>query len=380
MKLAILCGPLHGSYGGPASVVKSHYEILKERIDVSLFGVATSDEVSDLKIQYPDAFLFPRCFPYPWFRGKGFYETLDKTIAGIDVVHSHMVWDFPVYAGWRLAKKYGVPHIITTHGTFSESWRWRAPHKRLYKNLIADRIIADAAAIHVLNNEEADAIRSLKLNSNISVIPNGLRKSVFERNLDTSFSNSNLSNIQGKRVVLYLGRLWKDKGLDILPEAWKLVVDKVNNAVLVVAGPDYKEYRSIFMQRVSDLGISDRVFVPGPIYGEEKDAFLGIAKIFVLPSKSEGFSVSLLEAVGAGISCIYSKECNFPDLARIGGGWEIERNPDSLGAALLNALSLSDSQLHCIGDRGRRWAMERFSLENVGEKLLELYSRVAGIH
>ena len=134
------------------------------------------------------------------------------------------------------------------------------------------------------------------------------------------------------------------------------------------------------MQRVSDLGISDRVFVPGPIYDEEKDAFLGIAKIFVLPSKSEGFSVSLLEAVGAGISCIYSKECNFPDLARIGGGWEIERNPDSLGAALLNALSLSDSQLHCIGDRGRRWAMERFSLENVGEKLLELYSRVAGIH
>ena len=86
--------------------------------------------------------------------------------------------------------------------------------------------------------------------------------------------------------------------------------------------------------------------------------------------------MSLLEAAAAGVACVYTRGCNLPGLALAQGGWEVDRSIDDIAAAIDRALAMEKHQLQDVGSRAREWAKNRFSLEKVGEDIIQLYAEL----
>ena len=115
------------------------------------------------------------------------------------------------------------------------------------------------------------------------------------------------------RILLFLGRLNKIKGLDTLVIAFKQVIEESKNVILVIAGPD-DGYLDSLKNLVCSLKISDNVLLVGPLYGDDKLAAYVDADVYVLPSTYETFPVTILEAYACSKPVIASKVGSLNDL------------------------------------------------------------------
>jgi glycosyltransferase involved in cell wall biosynthesis len=376
LRVGIVCGPLHPVYGGPASVVLMHYKALKDSVDITIFGVVSDEERNSVEELYPGVRLARRSWPSAWFRGDSLYSLLMTHANDIDIFHVHMLWDHPVYATWKVCQQLKKPFVLTPHGTLSEPWRYSSLHKRIYKYLFADRIMRSAFAVQALNKKEETAINNACSNVRVLVIPNGIDLQEVQSVISNEEIEGGLPqiNVSDKRLFLYLGRLWRDKGLDILPSAWKLAFSGRNDAILLIVGPDYNNYKKELERQLFNMNLMSSVKILPPVQGLSKITLLQSASAFILPSKSEGFSMSLLEAAGSGTPCIFSYECNFPELASSGGGFEIPRTVNDLAQALLQVMEMSPDELQEIGLSAKKIVTEQYSLSIVRKNLFDCYN------
>ncbi|MBF0367836.1 MAG: glycosyltransferase [Magnetococcales bacterium] len=397
LKIAIVSGILHPALGGPATVVARHARALQEKMDVTVFGVALPERTPEVEKIFARVRVFPATWPRRWFRGKGLYQALVRALPEFDVVHAHMLWDHPVWAASRIAQKHRIPFILTPHGSMMEPWRHRTPHKRLYRALLGNTILKHTAALHALNQEEEAACRRARVTTPIRIVPNGLEKAEFQQNGNLERGLQRWPNLRGKRVLLYLGRLWEGKGLGLLARAWancmgrspgadprKLpdahhihspnkIISREPSWILVLAGPDYRGFRQALEKELVSLGIDQQLFLPGPVSGEAKMDLLGLASGFVLPSLSEGFSMALLEGMAQGLPAIYTTGCHFPALAEQGGGIEVEASETGLESGLRQFFAMNPSSQQEMGQRGYQLAQSQFTMDRVAGDLEEIY-------
>ncbi len=377
LRVALVSSLLHPCYGGPSSVLRTHFEALKLHADITVFGCAPKGREAELTALFPNANIFPETWPRRWFQGTGLRRTLKECSDQYDVFHAHMLWDYSTWATWRVAKKVGKPFVVTPHGSLSAIWRTRAPHKRLYSWLVLDGLLRDVGALHAFNKAEADAFRAWGFEGRISVIPNGLPVTEFERTNNPEAAWSQWPVIKGRRVMLYLGRLWWQKGLDILPEAWKEAkLDE--DWILLLTGPDYRGYQKKLEATINALGFKPRIIITGPVSEAIKASLLAASECLILPSHSEGFSMALIEAMAAGLPCIFTRECHFPELAAHAGGWEISLRREDLVQALQFVCSRSPRENQASGKLGRELGRSKYTTEYIGKELLGLYQSLLG--
>lgn len=372
LKLAIISALLHPSYGGPTSVVRMHVEALKADADITVFGCVPKGGEAEVTALFPNANIFPETWPRRWFRGAGLRRALKERSDQYDVFHAHMLWDHSTWATWRSAKKVGKPFVVTPHGSLSATWRTRALHKRLYSRLVLDGLLRDVGALHALNKAEADAFQAWGYEGRIAVIPNGLPVTEFERPKNPEVAWQQLPEIKGRRVMLFLGRLWWQKGLDILPEAWK-EAKLDDDWMLLITGPDYRGYRKKLEDNINAMGLRSRIIITGFVDKEIKASLFAASECFILPSYGEGSSMALIEAMAAGLPCIYTKECHFPELAAHGGGWEIPLKKETLVETLRMVCRRSPAENKVSGERGRELGYSKYTTEYIGKELFKLY-------
>ena len=375
LRVALVSSLLHPCYGGPPSVVWMHANALQSHIDVTVIGCAPNGKKKEVEGLFPGSNIFMETWPRRWFRGKGLRNFLLDVAGQFDVFHAHMLWDHPVFAVWLACKKMNKPFIITPHGSLSSQWRYKAFHKRVYRRLVIDRILRDATFVHVLNSAEEMSCREYGIKCPIRVIPNALPTTDFEQTRLPDLAYQKWPNLCGRRVLLYLGRLWSGKGLDMLTEAWAEVIKSPNSKdwLFVITGPDYRNYRSHLISRINALGINHQILLTEVVSGGLKDALLAAAETFILPSISEGFSLTLLEAMSAGLPAIYTTECHFPELAACGGGWEIPINKSALVQRLITMTKMDPVSLNEMGRKGRILGREQYTLERITLNLLDMY-------
>ena len=371
LRLAIVSGIVDASHGGPAMVLRQHVRALSRRMDVTVYGVVEAWQRQSVAEALPGSRLFPAVWPRRWFRGAGLARALAADLAGVDVIHAHMLWDHPVWAAGRLAERAGKPFIITPHGSLMEPWRYRSWPKRIYRRALGDAMLARTRFLHVLSDREAEGCRRAGVATPCRVIPNGLEAEAFAATRARERGLGRWPQLAGRRVLLYLGRLWRDKGVGDLVRAWA-AADRAP-WTLVLAGPDYRGYRSGLLAQVAELGLQDRVLLTGEVGGLDKADLWALASAFVLPSRGEGFSMALLEAMAAGVPALYTRACFFPQLARAGGGLEVPAGEAGLAGGLDALLALDDAARAGMGARGRALAREKFTMDRVAEALMEMY-------
>lgn len=270
---------------------------------------------------------------------------LERTIADFDIVHVHGLWHFGGLIACRIARRKGVPYVVSLRGEMDgRRLRYKRSKKRIYRALFLDRALRDAAALHAVSTAECQHVAALGLQTPVFVCPNGVDLAQFDE-LAGQHRNSLLRNyrqLQNRRVVLYLGRIESLKGLDVLAQAFAYVAAKLQDVVLLVAGRDEDGTLADVQRTLREAGVADRMVFTGFLTGSRKFAALACADLFVLPSYSEGFSKAVLEALAAGLPVVISEQCNFPEVERAKAGFVVPSKSTSVADAIATILADAD--------------------------------------
>lgn len=306
---------------------------------------------------------------------------LDNAAAGFDVVHIHTLYHYPAFAASRVARKHGVPFVVSPRSGLNEhALRDKRFKKWGYRRLVLDRILQSADALHAVAQEEQAEIARLGYETPVFVSPNGIGRDQMDG--FTSIHDSGFlakhPRLIGKRVILFLGRIHSYKGLDRLARSFARIGSEFEDAALLVAGPDKKDgTRRKVEEILRAAGVLDRVTFTGLVTGSDRIAAFSCADLFVLPSYSEGFSNAVIEALAAGLPVIISEQCNFPEAARAEAGFVVPAE-DAAVAGAIRAL-LSDADLReRMGRNGRRLILERYTWPAIAASMSEFYRTLVG--
>lgn len=189
----------------------------------------------------------------------------------------------------------------------------------------------------------------------IVIAPNGLNLDEFPKpaDLNAPIETPLIGNLT-KNVLrlLFLGRVHPKKGLDLLLPAWAKLSALTKDWQLVIAGPDEQGYLAQIRGLARSLGLQDQIVFTGPLTGRSKISLLHSADLFILPSYSEGFSMSILEAMACELPVVATHACNFPDITGADAGWECDTTVDSLVGTLKMALQTSETERRKRGQNG----------------------------
>ena len=381
LKLLVTSPICENKYGGPVQVIDDHlsYFSSHEDVDINLLGVVDDlDENVSQLTKFPHKFV-RRQRPLSWSYSKDFGELIEYSVRESDVLHTHMLWDYTTLSAYYAAQKAKRPMILSPHGSVSGAHRTNSLKKRAYKFLLLSSILKRVPIIHALTENEAFEIRKFGFKGSIEVIPNGVSRKLLVSKLTETSTIRDTFGLNSKRVALYMGRLWKGKGLVELIDAWgKLISEgRVADWVLVLAGPDYRGFQSILQNKIDANNLNERIKIVGPCYGDRKLEVLDLCELFILPSHEEAFSMSIIEAAARQKPVIYTTKCNFSELSAFGAGWEIPNNANALYEVLLEVLKRSETHLELCGKKGKKLITERYTQEIVGEALHALYSRIS---
>lgn len=297
---------------------------------------------------------------------------LKSQIADSQILHLHGVWDPILKSAATAAHRQGIPYVIAPHGMLDP---WSLSQKSWKKKIalaLGYRVMLNRCSfLHLLNRDEKDLIAPLGLHCSMQVIPNGIAPEEFENLPAPGTFYSAHPQLTGAPYILFLGRLHFKKGLDILADAFTILSKSNEKIHLVVAGPDEGALAD-FQSRISTNNLTKRVHVIGPIFGKDKLAALQDAACFALPSRQEGFSLAILEAMAAGKTVVISRECHFPEVAEQHAGEVTELN----ATAFADGLSRVLQDPHPYGQAGLAMVHSRYTWPIVVKQMIGEYERV----
>lgn len=282
--------------------------------------------------------------------------------ANVDIFHNHSLWMMPnVYPG-QVARRFQIPFVVSPRGCFTEyALSIGSPVKRVFWPLVQRSALEMTSLFHATAESEVADIRRMGYQQPVAVIPNGI-------DLPIPMPRTEF----GYRRLLFLGRIHPNKGLDMLLQSWKAVEDRFTDWQLSIVGPDDGGYLNQVMKLSADLALK-RVEFKGPKFGVQKWQAYSNADIFVLPSYSENFGMSVVESLASGVPAIVSKGAPWSGLESVGAGWWIDIGIDSLVACLESVLTLSPDSLAFMGEQGRAWMAREYSWQRIGEQMSATY-------
>lgn len=291
-----------------------------------------------------------------------------------DVMHVHGVWEGMVRRSTGIARKTSTPFVITPHGMLDPwSLQQKALKKRIALMLYHRRMLNAAMFLHALNADEVDLLRPLGLRCPVEVVANGVFLDEIEPLPEPGGFYADHPELDGRPFILFLSRLHYKKGLDILAGAFGEIAGRLKDIHLVVAGPDGGAQAG-FEQQVQTLGLKDRVHVVGPIYGGAKYQALVDAACFCLPSRQEGFSIAILEALASGCPVVITENCHFPEVASNDAGAVCKLSPQAVAQSLLTVLE-DTSKAAQLGSNARSLVSGSFTWQAIAKSMLKAYEQ-----
>lgn len=289
-----------------------------------------------------------------------------------EVLHNHGIWHPLNHWAALVARKLEIPMVLHLRGML-EPWAlaWRSRRKRLALRTYQGRDLDSAALLFATARQEAEGFRRFGLRQPIAVIPNGveLNFATKPRGQDESGGANRL------RKALFLSRIHPVKGLINLLDAWAALDSP--DWLLQLAGPDEGGHLADVRQRISALGLQDRVEYLGSVDDTHKGAIYEAADLFILPSFSENFGVVVAEALSCGLPVIATRGTPWQGLEQHGCGWWVDPTVDGLVGALRDAAAKEQSELHEMGIRGRVYA-RKFDWENIARQTADVYHWLLG--
>jgi glycosyltransferase involved in cell wall biosynthesis len=371
-------------YGGPIWSVRGLVAAqVKQGHDVHVFTTnADGPERLDVPVDQPvmldGAYIhyFELGSPARLYRSPPLAEALVKRVKDFDIVHLHSVFLWPTLKAARAAQREGVPYVVAPRGMMVKSLLNARSGllKRSWIALFERKTLEQAAFIHATAEVEAEELRAFGFTlPPIVTIANGVEPPAL---IDESAITAEVAAAMSRGpYILSLGRLSWKKNLLVLLDA----IASVPDARLILAGNDDEDHAGQLQERINTLQLQSRVtLLARAVSGADKEALFAHCTMFALPSLSENFGNTALEAMARGKPVVVSTGCGVADLVR-----EAEAGivcaPDApvLGAAI-NQLLEDQAQSTAMGARGRALAEARYGWPSIAHAMDAAYA-AAGV-
>ena len=220
-----------------------------------------------------------------------------------DVIHAH---DWLVaYAAKTIKSSYNIPLVSTIHA--HEAGRNNGIHDETQRYINDTEWLLTYESSEVIVNSnfmkgELQRIFNLPFDK-INVIPNGINVTAFN-GVERDYSFRRQYAMDNEKIILFMGRLVNEKGIQHLIDAMPKVLDRYHDAKLVIAGKG--GMLDELKQKVSFLGIENKVYFAGYLNAKQVAKMYKCADIAVFPSTYEPFGVVALEAMLAGVPVVAS--------------------------------------------------------------------------
>lgn len=287
------------------------------------------------------------------------------TSGKVSILHNHSLWMMPNIYPARAVRGTSCNLVVSPRGTMSDwAWRHSANIKRVFWFLLQKKALEDATGFVATAQSEYEDIRNRGFTQPVAIIPNGV-------DVPDSEIKANVTE-DGPRKLLFLSRIHPKKGIENLLRAWGVVEEHHLDWQLNIAGPDNGGYLYEMKRLANKLSLK-RCYFTGPLYGKKKkDAYAG-AELYVLPTHSENFGMTVAEALASGTPAIVTKGAPWEGLEREKAGWWIDIGIEPLIAALDDALGRSQQELAAMGENGRNWMIRDYSWEKIARDMALFY-------
>jgi glycosyltransferase involved in cell wall biosynthesis len=286
-----------------------------------------------------------------------------------DVIHHHSIWLRTLHYAHETARHIGAPFVVSPRGMMSPwAWKHHSGRKAVARALIHPGAFEAADGWHATSDGEAASLRDLGFRQPVCVAPNGVTApSPDEASAAAAHWRECLPAAGQRPVALFYSRFHRKKRLLELIDAWLALAPR-DWLLLAVGIPE--DYTVADLERKAQAaGASDRVVV---LDGAGHPPPYGIASLFLLPSHSENFGLSIAEALAHGVPALVTDSTPWAALNGNGAGWCVPW-PD-YGAALRAATAEDPGTLRKRGAAGREWVLRTYSWEISARLLSEFYA------
>ncbi|MBS4064368.1 MAG: N-acetyl-alpha-D-glucosaminyl L-malate synthase BshA [Chitinophagaceae bacterium] len=370
MKIGIVCYPTFGGSGvlatelGKALAEKGHLvHFITYQQPVRLSGFFTNIFYHEVRVPH-----------YPLFDYPPYETTLASTMVDVvlnndlDLLHVHYAIPHAsaAYMAKQILKKKGkdIPVITTLHGTDITL----VGKDKTFEPVVAFSINESDAITAVSKSLRDETYHSFSIEKEIEVIYNFVDVERFSKKPLDAFRKTLAPN--GERIIVHASNFRKVKRVNDVIRVFANILKTIPSKLLMVGdGPD----RPGAEELCRELNICDEVRFLGK--QQEMEEILAIADLFLLPSETESFGLSALEAMAAGVAVISSNAGGLPEI-NIEGKTGFMANVGDVAAMTKKAISLfqNEEQLQQIKENAKEQAA-KFSIHHIVPLYEELYQR-----
>ena len=302
----------------------------------------------------------------------------------LDIIHSHTEFGVGTFAR-IIAKQLDIPLVHTyhtmyedyvhyiTHGHFDKSSKKIVEYlTKFYCDKTASELIVPSKKTYDLFKEK------YKVNKNVYIVPTGIDVERFHRE---NLSSDKMKSIRKKWgiidndfVILFVGRLAKEKNIELLIDAHAAICKKYPHAKLMIvgSGPDFE----IYEKRIKKYHIEKNVILTNAIPWDDIPEYYGISNLFVTASKSETQGLTVIEAMSASLPVVCMNDESFNQVVIDGLNGKLFKNKREYKKQVETLIN--DKKQLTVMSRQARISSDSHSLKYYAEQILDVYKSAIG--
>ncbi|MCJ7647564.1 MAG: glycosyltransferase family 4 protein [Candidatus Lokiarchaeota archaeon] len=375
-----------GNTGGPYNhIMELTPELEKLGVNTKVFTTSYIAQVGRRRTQFfekkSDLFSIYKFNSFLRFKeyriSLGLIRYLLKDAKNINIFHSHALRSFQEDIGSIVCLIKKKPLIITTHGSIGINWDYGDKIPKVLHDISLGYLkkkFLNAHFIAVARNEIPIIQKYGIEDDHIHYIPHGINTELFKPTNSSDLVKK--YNLEGKDIILYVGRIAKGKGVDILIKLLNLIVQKNKNVKLLIVGED-SGYSPIVNSLIQKYNISKYIIFTGFIPKINLPSYYSMADLVIYPSRQEIFGHVITEA-GACEKAVIGSDIMGPseiiDNHNTGFTSNFE-NLDELSELVLDLLK-DKERLKVMGKSARKRVQSLYSWKKAAETHLDLYKMV----
>ena len=318
-----------------------------------------------LRLRGPNMALPPFFSEYPLIPNLSEFIKIESP----DVIHAHSHLFLTTFSSIRIARKLGIPSIVSVHGLIADRDLLTNSLQNAYLHSIASWIFRNSTITICLTKSDANQVLQIGCPpEKIRIVPNAVDTELFKP----------YPNMEREDLVVWTGRFVPEKGLTYLIKAAKIVIDENSKVkfLLIGGGP----LKSRLSGLIRSFHLEKNVFLIGPVKREEIAKYLAKACIFLFPSIREGIPKSVLEAMSAGKPVIASDIPGIKEVIKEGDNGILvpPKNPRMLAKAILTLLE-DRSLRKKLGWNARKTVLDKFAWNKILNMLKSVYEEAIKI-
>ncbi|MEM9213927.1 MAG: hormogonium polysaccharide biosynthesis glycosyltransferase HpsP [Cyanobacteria bacterium P01_F01_bin.150] len=411
LKVLQIIPSISAVYGGPSQMIRGFsHALARQGAEVTILTTDSNGDNGqaplDVPLHYPvkqDGYTirYFRCAPFRRYKfSLGLLSWLYCHADEFDIAHIHALFSPVSSLSATIARYCKLPYILRPLGTLDPADIQKKRYlKYLYAAVLERPNIAGAASLHFTSPQENEVSDKFGTRTPSVVIPLGVTEpkrlpnpnAVISEFSSSRYSKSLPSSIapvlplkipipthEDIPVILFMSRIDPKKGLDLLiPALENLVANgQIFHFVLAGANPQDPAYEKSVCDRIQFSPISSCTTITGFVQGQQKQALLQRADLFVLPSYYENFGISVAEAMVTGTPVLISDQVHIhPNVQEADAGWICSCNEGDLTMKLLKALQ-DPNERHQRGVNAQSCALEKYSWSTIAQQTLNMYHTI----